>query len=81
MVKSSSKQGTYCAIPNDVIEACSKLVSYVKRTQKTALDHIRPFEFIQKQAKLSIDANSMRNLELIQSIRNGSKGGHTLLVT
>ncbi|WP_186671176.1 DNA mismatch repair protein MutS [Sporosarcina sp. BP05] len=63
------------AIPNDVTEACSMLVSYVKRTQKTALDHIRPFEFIQKQTKLSIDANSMRNLELIQSIRNGSKDG------
>ncbi len=63
------------AIPNEVTEACSMLVSYVKRTQKTALDHIRPFEFIQKQTKLSIDANSMRNLELIQSIRNGSKDG------
>lgn len=63
------------AIPNDVREACSMIVSYVKRTQKTALDHIRPFEFIQKQTKLSIDANSMRNLELIQSIRNGSKDG------
>ncbi|MBO0585707.1 DNA mismatch repair protein MutS [Sporosarcina sp. E16_8] len=63
------------AIPTDVREACSMLVSYVKRTQKTALDHIRPFEFIQKQTKLSIDANSMRNLELIQSIRNGSKDG------
>ncbi|KAA0966444.1 DNA mismatch repair protein MutS [Sporosarcina sp. ANT_H38] len=63
------------AIPPDVTEACSMLVSYVKRTQKTALDHIRPFEFIQKQTKLSIDANSMRNLELIQSIRNGSKDG------
>ena len=63
------------AIPNEVKEACSMLVSYVKRTQKTALDHIRPFEFIQKQTKLSIDANSMRNLELIQSIRNGSKDG------
>ena len=55
------------------------LVSYVKRTQKTALDHIRPFEFIQKQAKLSIDANSMRNLELVQSIRNGSKEGTLIL--
>jgi len=63
------------AIPLDVTGACSMLVSYVKRTQKTALDHIRPFEFIQKQAKLSIDANSMRNLELIQSIRSGSKEG------
>ncbi|MBE1553386.1 DNA mismatch repair protein MutS [Sporosarcina limicola] len=62
-------------IPTAVAEACNMLVSYVKRTQKTALDHIRPFEFIQKQAKLSIDANSMRNLELIQSIRNGTKEG------
>ena len=62
-------------VPQDVMEACSKLISYVKRTQKTALDHIRPFEFIQKQAKLSIDANSMRNLELVQSIRNGTKEG------
>ena len=62
-------------VPQDLNEACSKLVSYVKRTQKSALDHIQPFEFIQKQAKLTIDANSMRNLELVQSIRNGSKEG------
>ena len=47
----------------------------MKRTQKTSLDHIRPFEFIEKQANLSIDANSMRNLELVQSIRNGTKEG------
>ena len=62
-------------VPLQVSEACSQLLSYVKRTQKTALEHIRPFEFIQKQAKLSIDANSMRNLELVQSIRNGTKEG------
>ncbi|MHA6258784.1 DNA mismatch repair protein MutS [Sporosarcina sp. CAU 1771] len=62
-------------VPNDVMEACTKLVSYVKRTQKTALDHIRPFEFIEKQEKLSIDANSMRNLELVQSIRDSTKEG------
>ncbi|WP_342509607.1 DNA mismatch repair protein MutS [Sporosarcina sp. FSL K6-2383] len=62
-------------IPALVTEACTMLVSYIKRTQKTALDHIRPFEFIEKHAKLSIDANSMRNLELVQSIRNGSKEG------
>ncbi|WP_421101187.1 DNA mismatch repair protein MutS [Sporosarcina psychrophila] len=68
-------ENLFGAIPNEVKEACSMLVSYVRRTQKTALDHIRPFEFIQKQTKLSIDANSMRNLELIQSIRNGSKDG------
>lgn len=63
------------SVPEDAAEACSKLISYVKRTQKTKLEHIRPFEFIRKQAKLSIDANSMRNLELIQSIRDGTKEG------
>lgn len=63
------------AIPSALKDAGTMLFSYVKRTQKTALDHIRPFEFIQKQAKLSIDANSMRNLELVQSIRNGTKEG------
>jgi DNA mismatch repair protein MutS len=62
-------------IPHALGDACAMLISYIKRTQKTALDHIRPFEFIHKQQKLSIDANSMRNLELIQSIRNGTKEG------
>ena len=62
-------------IPATLADACAMLISYIKRTQKTALDHIRPFEFIRKQQKLSIDANSMRNLELIQSIRNGTKEG------
>ncbi|QUW21913.1 DNA mismatch repair protein MutS [Sporosarcina sp. Marseille-Q4063] len=62
-------------VPEDVIEACDNLISYVKRTQKSSLEHIRPFDFIEKQEKLSIDANSMRNLELVQSIRNGTKEG------
>lgn len=62
-------------IPHELTEACTILVSYLKRTQKSSLDHLRPFEYIQKSGKLSIDANSMRNLELVQSIRNGSKEG------
>ena len=72
-----SKEALECPekIPPEMGEACSRLISYVKRTQKTVLDHIQPFEFIEKHAKLSIDANSMRNLELVQSIRNGTKEG------
>ena len=63
------------SVPSEVAEACNNLMSYVKRTQKMTLDHIQPFEFIQKAAKLSIDANSMRNLELVQSIRSSTKEG------
>lgn len=71
----SDTANLFITIPSSMQDACSMLLSYVKRTQKTALDHIRPFEFIRKQAKLSIDANSMRNLELVQSIRNSTKEG------
>ncbi|WOV86049.1 DNA mismatch repair protein MutS [Sporosarcina oncorhynchi] len=63
------------SIPQNVSEACKTLVTYLKRTQKSSLEHLRPFQYIQKSGKLSIDANSMRNLELVQSIRNGSKEG------
>ena len=62
-------------IPEELNEACEVLVSYLKRTQKSSLEHLQPFEYIQKSGKLSIDANSMRNLELVQSIRNGNKEG------
>lgn len=63
------------SIPSNLTEACETLISYLQRTQKSALEHLRPFAYIQKSAKLSIDANSMRNLELVQSIRNGTKEG------
>lgn len=63
------------SIPNDLSVACQTLSTYLKRTQKSSLDHLRPFQYIQKSEKLSIDANSMRNLELVQSIRNGNKEG------
>lgn len=62
-------------IPADVQDACCRLLTYVRNTQKTSLDHLKPFDFIQKNTKLSIDANSMRNLELVQSIRTGTKEG------
>ena len=62
-------------LPEDILDACIRLISYVKRTQKTSLAHLKPFEFIEKNTKLSIDANSMRNLELLQSIRTGTKEG------
>lgn len=62
-------------VPSEVAEACNNLLAYVKRTQKITLNHIQPFEFIQKAARLSIDANSMRNLELVQSIRSSTKEG------
>lgn len=62
-------------LPETLKETCRMLYAYLRNMQKTSLSHLKPFEFIKKNTKLSIDANSMRNLELIQSIRTGTKEG------
>ncbi|PID25643.1 DNA mismatch repair protein MutS [Sporosarcina sp. P7] len=66
---------TYEHLPEELQEVCRKLQSYLLRMQKMVFGHIRPFIYIEKDAKLSIDANSMRNLELVQTIRSGKKEG------
>ena len=66
---------TYEHLPVELQEACRKLQSYLLRMQKMVFGHIRPFIYIEKNTKLSIDANSMRNLELVQTIRSGKKEG------
>ncbi|WP_342537185.1 DNA mismatch repair protein MutS [Sporosarcina sp. FSL K6-3508] len=71
----SIAKDTYGHLPNELQEACRKLQSYLMRMQKMVFGHIRPFVYIEKNAKLSIDANSMRNLELVQTIRSGKKEG------
>ncbi|MEV9640161.1 DNA mismatch repair protein MutS [Mammaliicoccus sciuri] len=71
----SIAKDTYGHLPNELQEACNKLQSYLMRMQKMVFGHIRPFVYIEKDAKLSIDANSMRNLELVQTIRSGKKEG------
>ena len=39
-------------IPEELNEACEILVSYLKRTQKSSLEHLQPFEYIQKSGKV-----------------------------
>ncbi|WP_301109653.1 DNA mismatch repair protein MutS [Sporosarcina sp.] len=68
-------QDTYAHLPSELQEACRKLQAYLLRMQKMVFGHIQPFVYIEKDAKLSIDANSMRNLELVQTIRSGKKEG------
>ncbi|MDW0109154.1 DNA mismatch repair protein MutS [Sporosarcina aquimarina] len=62
-------------IPEKATGACKRLVTYLQQTQKSSLEHLQPFDFLAREAKLTIDANSMRNLELVQSIRTGGKEG------
>lgn len=61
--------------PKEAQPVVFRLLQYVQEMQKASLQHIRPFRFIRKDEKLSIDANSMRNLELVQSLRTNKKKG------
>lgn len=63
------------AIPEMATGACKRLIAYLQQTQKTSLEHLQPFKFLARESKLTIDSNSMRNLELVQSIRSGGKEG------
>ncbi|WP_342559246.1 DNA mismatch repair protein MutS [Metasolibacillus sp. FSL K6-0083] len=65
-------------LPQNVKPIASKLLRYIERTQMRSLTHIQSFQFTEMNHYLSIDANSKRNLELMQSIRGGDQKG-TLL--
>ena len=62
-------------LPQATYSAVERLMNYVYVTQKTSLTHIRPFRLIRTDEKLTIDANSMRNLELTKSLRTNQKKG------
>ncbi len=53
------------------------LLNYLNETQKTSLDHINKLHFYTVGEYLQIDANTRKNLELIETIR-GKKGPGTL---
>lgn len=61
--------------PEEVHGVCHRLVRYLHRTQKRALNHIKPFQFQEREELLTIDFHSKRNLELVQSIRGGDQKG------
>lgn len=61
-------------IPTHLHAVAKRLLHYLEETQLRALSHIQPFTFIEVQSILKIDANSKRNLELIQTLRGELKG-------
>ncbi|WP_040228215.1 DNA mismatch repair protein MutS [Bhargavaea cecembensis] len=61
--------------PTGMKPAAARLLRYLERTQKRSLGHLRPIIHRERRAVLSIDPNSRRNLELVQSIRDGGEKG------
>lgn len=55
------------------IETAGVLIDYITTTQKRDLWHISSIKFIRTLDYLTIDATAMKNLELVESMRDGSK--------
>ena len=65
-------------LPKKLNGVAKYLLQYIERTQMRSLSHIQPFTYTETKQYLRIDANSKRNLELLQSIRGKDQKG-TLL--
>ncbi len=60
--------------------ACAALVAYLSSTQKTALSSLNEIKIYDNNQYLSIDSNSRRNLELVETARGKEKRGSLLWV-
>lgn len=62
------------------LKACNGLLGYILETQKISLTHIDEIELYNIFDYLTIDINSKRNLEIIESLRDKTKKGTLLWI-
>ncbi len=74
----SSLRGFGCEEMPAAIEAAAIVFAYLKRTQRSGLEQIREMRTYSRDNFMVVDATTRRNLELLASLRDGSRQ-HTLL--
>lgn len=60
------------------IISAGALITYLLETQKRSLNHINSCTYIENQNFMQIDANSRRNLEMIETIKDRKRKGSLL---
>ncbi len=63
---------------DDAVKAAGAALDYLKETQKRAMDNIRRLRFYSPDRYMTLDATTLKNLEIFRSLRDRSKEG-TLL--
>ena len=63
-----------------LLSSSGALISYLEETQKQILKIINSIEVVASKQYLMLDANAVRNLELIKTIRDGKRYGSLLWV-
>lgn len=62
------------------IQSAGGILEYLYQTQKTTLKNINSLQIIEPLEFMTIDMNTRRNLELVKSLRDGSKMGTLIWV-
>ena len=62
------------------LHAVGALLSYIKDTQNTDMSHLRTLRYNNEGSYMELDINTMRNLELVYTLRTGDKRGSLLWV-
>ena len=63
---------------DEAVLAIGALISYVKETQKTDLSHINKLDFFSDGRYMELDIQTIRNMELLYSLRSQEKRGSLL---
>ncbi len=63
---------------DQIIPPAGAVIEYLNETQKTTLDHIRSLKKISRKNFLHIDQTTLQSLEILRTIRTGSKKGSLL---
>lgn len=74
-VKGAKLENKICSI-----KSIGHLLEYLKSTQKGSLNNINVPIFYDKSEYMGLDLNTIRNLELLETMRTGSKKGSLLWV-
>jgi DNA mismatch repair protein MutS len=56
-------------------KAVKRLLSYILKTQKRALMHLKPCVRLDSTQSMKMDANTIRSLELVKTMRQGHENG------
>ncbi|MDD4110994.1 MAG: DNA mismatch repair protein MutS [Clostridia bacterium] len=62
------------------VRSAGALVKYLNDTQKRGLSHINQIQYAEESAVMQLDINTLRNLELTETIRDRKKRGSLLSV-
>ncbi len=65
---------------SEVVRAVGALISYIEYTQKKGVERLNNIEFYSQNQYMGLDLNTIRNLEVVETMRNKEKRGSLLWV-